>query len=61
MKVEAEFGSEFQKNFARDSLLIALRSWRNYVNLTHKENTISVYINGDNINNLDFFNWEDNP
>lgn len=59
IEITAKFGSEFQRNYARDSLLIMLRCWKQHLGLTHKKNDVDVFVNGDRIEHLDFFNWED--
>jgi len=59
IEISAEFGSEFQRNFARDALMIMLKAYGEQVEMAHKENGVSIQINGDYISNLDHFNWED--
>lgn len=58
IEIRAKFGSKFQEQFARDSLFGVLKAWKSYLDYSHKNNDVLVVINGNSVNNLDFFNWE---
>lgn len=58
IKISAKFGSKFQEQFARDSLMAVFRSWRTFLNTTNKKNEVNIEINGQNIRHLDWFNWQ---
>lgn len=58
IEINAKFGSKFQEQFARDCLLAILKAFKYQVNNSHARNKVEVEINGDSVNILDFFNWE---
>ena len=57
IEIDCDFGSDFQRVTARDTLMILLRAWQTHTTAVHQKNRAFIAINGDNINNLDFFNW----
>lgn len=57
IKIEANFGSNFQEIFARNCLTSILKAWQSHLENSHKKNEIRIEINGDNIRNLDWFNF----
>jgi hypothetical protein len=57
IRIEATFGSQFQDQIARDTLMMMLKTWRTYMHGNHKKNSIDITINGDKIHHLDWFNW----
>ena len=57
IEITVEFGSAYQSKFARDSLFMTLKAWRNFIKEAHQKNKIDVTINGDAIQNLEWFNW----
>jgi len=57
IEVSAKFGSKFQEHVARDSLFMALKTWRLFVHGNHKKNEIELKINGVPIQHLEFFFW----
>lgn len=59
IEIDCEFGSDFQRIVARDTLMILLRAWKTHTQTVHQKNRAFIAINGDNIENLDFFNWID--
>lgn len=59
IEIKANFGREFQRNQSTDSLLMILRIWKKFNQDTHQKNELEVFVNGDEINNLDWFNWSD--
>jgi hypothetical protein len=56
--ITGKFGSKFQQNFAETSLFNLLKSWKQFLDSSSINNKILVEINGDNINNLDWFNFK---
>lgn len=42
--IDLELGSEFQKKFACDSLEIVLKSWKEYLEQSHKKNNLTVLV-----------------
>ena len=58
IEISAKFGSKFQEQFARDSLMATLRSWQTFLNSAHKNTTVNIKINNALIQNLDWFNFE---
>lgn len=55
--IETSFGSKFQEQFARDTLLNVLKAWRSFCINSHQKNKITVEIDGAAIQHLDWFNF----
>lgn len=58
IQISAQFGSKFQEYITRDSLMIILKTWKQFTQMTHKKNTVFIKINEQNINHLDWFSWQ---
>lgn len=57
IQIDADFGSKFQEQFARDSLMAQLKAWRIFLNNAHKKNDVDIEIDEVPIQNLEWFNW----
>lgn len=57
IEISGKFGSKFQEQFARDSLMGILKAWKNFLHSAHRKNEITIEINGSDSNVLDFFDW----
>jgi len=57
IEINGKFGSKFQEQFARDSLMGILKAWKSFVSNAHKKNDICIEINNSNINHLEWFDW----
>lgn len=57
INIEAKFGSKFQEHIARDTLMIALKTWRAFMHGNHNKNFVDISINGAKIQHLEWFNW----
>ncbi len=44
IKINEKYGSEFQEDFARESLFNMLDAWLRFVNFNHKKNNITIEI-----------------
>lgn len=58
IEIQAKFGSKFQEQFAQDFLCSTLKAYLSFLIHSHKGNDMTIKINGDNIEDLDWFNWE---
>jgi len=52
IEIDANYGSEFQCNFAFKSLVAILRAWRSHVLRTHKQNKIVCVLNGNYVKDI---------
>lgn len=46
IQIEAEWGSDFQKEVALDSLKVIIEAWSNFRDKSHKKNKITYKIKG---------------
>lgn len=53
IEIEAEFGSSFQEEVHKQSLILLLKAWQQFMLSRHKKNKAQILINKDNIIDLD--------
>lgn len=59
IEIIAKFGSKHQEQFSKNVIFSSLKAHKLYMQSSHKKNEIQIKINGDRIQNLSFFNWEE--
>ncbi len=57
IEIEAYLKTDFQRQLGQRTLFELIKSWGQFISSTHSKNSVAIKINGNDIDDLDWFEF----